>query len=300
MELAHIDDKSNKLKFSAPVFPPELERLIFEICAWSRPASIRCLILVAWRVKTWVEPHLYRTIAVTHSQPMAGYPISTPRSLLFAIRHKPATFFRDNVRNLVLHEVPRYAVKTIFSVCTQVENLCISGLADDPDQTSFIAPLSPKRLYADIRPLFWILPPAHPFFSQITHLELSRPEEAPNTMGIWLRLSGIPHLTHLSFQSQSFIPICSRLLQDCKSLSVLVSLDVEALRHFWAPYEAVLAQDPRFVVMRCGYLLKDWQRGVHTGIDYWSRAEDFIAKRWTGEVDALQYEIPHDESEWIA
>jgi hypothetical protein len=47
---------------------------------------------------------------------------------------------------------------------------------------------------------------------------------APPNMGIWSRLGLLPRLTHLSFSSRGFIPLCSHLLELCQSLSVLVSL----------------------------------------------------------------------------
>ncbi|KAJ7461199.1 hypothetical protein FB451DRAFT_1181534 [Mycena latifolia] len=37
--------------------------------------------------------------------------------------------------------------------------------------------------------------------------------------------------------------------------------------------------------------------GIHTGLDCWSRAESFIAKRRSGEIDALRIEMTIDE--WI-
>ncbi|KAJ7622098.1 hypothetical protein FB45DRAFT_121814 [Roridomyces roridus] len=42
-----------------PSLPPELERDLFELAAYTRPRSIPKLMLVAWRVKAWVEPLLY-------------------------------------------------------------------------------------------------------------------------------------------------------------------------------------------------------------------------------------------------
>ncbi|KAJ7936749.1 hypothetical protein B0H13DRAFT_2437604 [Mycena leptocephala] len=268
---------------NVPVFCLELEWQIFEICAWSRPESIRRLILVAWRVKVWVEPHLYHTIAVTHSCPMQGYPIFTTNRLLLP-------FFRDNVRNLLLHEVPEYALKTIVSVCTRVENLCISNIAtntrffDPPFIHKFVAPLTLKRVYADMNPLLLNLSPGHPSFALLTHIEISRPIDT----GAWDRLFLIGPLTHLSFTSVDFIPISLRILEKRKSLRVLVSLSVGSLKHgLHSEYGTALARDPRFVAMRRAYFLKDWQRGVHNEQDYWSRAEDFIAKRRRGEVDGV-------------
>ncbi|KAJ6557547.1 hypothetical protein B0H19DRAFT_1261159 [Mycena capillaripes] len=57
-----------------------------------------------------------------------------------------------------------------------------------------------------------------------------------------------------------------------------------------------LARDPRFVMMSNLLHLKDRHMGVHAGLDYWNRAEDFIAKRRSGEIGALKYTIPGDAS----
>ncbi|KAJ7451452.1 hypothetical protein B0H11DRAFT_1915961 [Mycena galericulata] len=38
-------------------------------------------------------------------------------------------------------------------------------------------------------------------------------------------------------------------------------------------------------------------RGVHTGVDYWSRAEGFIAMRQSGTIDRQLYMVPADPDE---
>ncbi|KAJ7865831.1 hypothetical protein B0H13DRAFT_2352821 [Mycena leptocephala] len=283
---------------SEQILPLELERRIFEICAISRPASIRRLMLVASRVKEWVEHILYHTVAVTHSLPMEGYPVFAFRRLLCALRSKPVSFFPNLVRNLVLHAVPPYALKAILSACVGVENLSITDAAKS-DILALLPQLQPKRLHADLRPLFE-LPPSHSFFQQITHLELQ--VQGPGTqeeMSIFSRLKLIPQLSHLSFSSNALIPLCGRFLQSCKILRVLVFLNVGILSSLYPQTEAELARDPRFVAMGRAYFLKDWQMGAYTGMDYWTRAEIFIAKRQAGEIDELEYEIPEDESEAI-
>ncbi|KAJ6574327.1 hypothetical protein B0H19DRAFT_1063302 [Mycena capillaripes] len=62
-----------------------------------------------------------------------------------------------------------------------------------------------------------------------------------------------------------------------------------ALRHLDVmtnnPDEPELAKDQRVVAMVYRSESKDWTTGAHTGIDYWSRDEDFIVKRRSGEID---------------
>ncbi|KAJ7461189.1 hypothetical protein FB451DRAFT_1405047 [Mycena latifolia] len=93
------------MESSLPALPLDLERHIFEITALSRPVLIPRLMLVAWRVKEWAEPLLYRTITTSDASRIVhdeNYPLLTSAAMLLALEKKPATFFRDAVRNLYL------------------------------------------------------------------------------------------------------------------------------------------------------------------------------------------------------
>ncbi|KAJ7705402.1 hypothetical protein B0H17DRAFT_1037849 [Mycena rosella] len=70
-----------------PIFPPELEREIFEAAALMHPNSIPSL---SHRVHIWIEPFLYIVIRID-IVPMAD-----------AVRRetKPASFFQESVRHL--------------------------------------------------------------------------------------------------------------------------------------------------------------------------------------------------------
>ncbi|KAJ7088105.1 hypothetical protein C8R44DRAFT_819473 [Mycena epipterygia] len=271
-----------------PAFPPELERQIFEIAALLRPVGIPKLMLVAWRVKEWVEPLLYRIIVLELPGRLPLLPAITGNLLSSAMEAKPS-FFGRAVRHLMLAGVDAPTLEYVLSICSGVDNLWVN---DDLTQTiSVMEPLRLKHLYAQTLPILRTLTPLHPFFSQITHLELMDIPKGRN-LEPWLELSLIPHLTHLSFDVEVFLPLCGELLETCKFLAVLVFLgparDPSPITE--------LSHDFRFVVMRCEYYHLDWQMGAHAGIDYWSCAESFIAKRRSGEIDALQYEILVDES----
>ncbi|KAJ7476703.1 hypothetical protein FB451DRAFT_1173563 [Mycena latifolia] len=138
---------------------------------------------------------------------------------------------------------------------------------------------------------------------------LSRPLSIPTLMLVAWRVKlwfvhlaiVLPNLTHLSFNSRQFLPVCDNLLAACNPLRVLVFLKggdvgVYVVNHGdWHN----LARDTRFVVMRCRNFVADWQMGVHHGVDYWKRAEDFISKRRAGEINVLQYVVADDASEAI-
>ncbi|KAJ7330946.1 hypothetical protein DFH08DRAFT_940197 [Mycena albidolilacea] len=55
-----------------------------------------------------------------------------------------------------------------------------------------------------------------------------------------------------------------------------------------------LAQDLRFLIIVCSNFRENRVKGATLGRDYWSRAEDFIAKRNSREINPLQYCIPEN------
>ncbi|KAJ6527853.1 hypothetical protein DFH09DRAFT_1327963 [Mycena vulgaris] len=171
--------------------------------------------------------------------------------------------------------------KEIFSACTHVENLWLSSVG--MDVVLLLAHLPLKRLSADPRRFSVSFPPGTRF-SQLTHLEITGASGSPqpHDIGLSARLLLLPHPSHLAFHESGFVPIYLALLECCRSLSVLVSFTLPAR----CAHVAALAQDTRFVlVSRRYYSLKAWQTGVHAGRDYWSRAEAFIAKRRSGEIN---------------
>jgi hypothetical protein len=211
--------------------------------------------------------------------PMAGLPTCHADSLIAAIRAKPPSFFHGAVRHLMLTSPGNLA--EILPVCTSVESLWLLDLSEPLIQLVEFYPL--KRLHTSCGPLLRLLPPTHRLFSRLTHLEIIRsPDDADVACAA---LIALPQLTHLSFQTFKLIPICQRLLQSAPHLCVLVCLNSNAPRWEWRGYALQLGQDVRFVVTVREHFIEDWYMGTHGGSDYWSRAEIFIAKRRSGEID---------------
>ncbi|KAJ7480449.1 hypothetical protein B0H11DRAFT_2223805 [Mycena galericulata] len=133
----------------------------------------------------------------------------------------------------------------------------------------------------------------HPVFSQITHLELFHPAQNPD----WSGLALLPCLTHLAFDGLGPLPQYLQILQKCTSLHMLVVL-LSSPSQLGADFEAhtALISDPRFVVMTLMCYFADWQVAIHTELDFWMHAADFIAQRCSGEVDRLQYFLSEDPS----
>ncbi|KAJ6574538.1 hypothetical protein B0H19DRAFT_1371549 [Mycena capillaripes] len=265
---------------STQVLPVELERQIFEACAHARPVSIPRLMLVVWRVKEWLEPLLYRTIVIEDDPSilsMEELPRVTIETMLAIIQSKPATFFRDRVRHLYLNPESPTIVEPILSACTGLENVWLGRIPEDC--ISLIASLPLKHFYGSLGILL----------HRISSMGQTTWESGPGS-------AFFPSLP-TSFNDGRFIPICSRLLDICQSLSVLVSLSAP-MNEIYEPNAQILAKDVRFVAMNCFRFVVDWQMGAHTGSDYWSRAEHFISQRRSGKIDALKYQIPDDEEAW--
>ncbi|KAJ7745746.1 hypothetical protein B0H16DRAFT_1558087 [Mycena metata] len=284
------------------LLPPELEREIFEFAALSQPVTIPKLMLVAWHVKEWVEPLLYRTIVF--DDPIDGHPTFTIDILLSAIRSKPAFFFHNAVRHINFqtgHHISPADSMVIISVCSGVEN--IVGY-HDPILGQSHLPL--KRLSTSLREILnplesSPLSPANfalPLFSRLTHLELRSDFLRASDADEWTGLATLPQLTHLAFNSYITFPVFKRILDTSSTLQILVLLtpyvpswETEGGRD---KEDGSLLHDMRFVVMACGDPHRDWQMGARGGRDHWRRAEEFAASRQAGLVN--QWFIETDES----
>ncbi|KAJ6574347.1 hypothetical protein B0H19DRAFT_1371449 [Mycena capillaripes] len=280
--------------------PTDLVREIFEMSARSCPYSIPAFMLVAWRVKAWVEPLLYRTIVWSRAvRPINALPIARGPAFFNATETKPGSFLSDNVRHLMLEGGGKGGI-ALLAACRGVEDLWLGSRHFPGALFPLIEDLPLTRLSCNLQSLFgppWKIDFTHGLFAKITHLEFSDYQH-PVDANAWGNLALVPHLTHLSFYEPIFINIFHHLLRTCHSLRVLVMLERD-----WAmgvlnkhPQRAAMVKDPRFVMMYCYHRTRDWQMGVLIGIDYWSRAEDLVAQRISGEVDALQCRIEEDES----
>ncbi|KAJ7617910.1 hypothetical protein FB45DRAFT_932950 [Roridomyces roridus] len=283
-----------------PMLPLELERAIFEVAAYEEPLCVPRLMLVAWRVKKWVERYLYRILLFSDDPPglhgIYAYPYNAPEPdddiLLYThITSLPVDLLQSSVRHLCVGEYDELA-QFLLSTCTSVEDFWGSPSG----QIDRLARLPLKRLHCSPLDVFGPKPVdfSHSLFSHVTHLEIF---ERHMTVDLpsWSGLASIPHLTHLAFDEANFLSIAADLLRMCAFLHVMIYTRPSET----SPVPVVsedLRQDSRFVVMLCDEYIKDWQMGALTGVDFWSRAEDFVGKRRTGQVDRLQYVIEEDAS----
>ncbi|KAJ6595068.1 hypothetical protein DFH09DRAFT_1357821 [Mycena vulgaris] len=251
-------------------FPLDLERHIFEITAISRPVCIPTLLRVALRVKEWTEPQLYCTLLV-ESTTISELPSCSIEALDMISRTKSALF----VRNLL---VGKPVGTCTLSAFTGVENL---WTADDlPDVPINMSPL--KYLHCH-----WSQGITRPPFFGITHLELFTVDlqEAQKV------LANFPQLTHFALNGTPALRICAEILR-MSSLRALVILKTWAGELY--PELGTLADEARLVILHLPDYRVDWWSGVLTGRDYWVRADTFIARRISGEIDRREFTVPDE------
>ncbi|KAJ6533321.1 hypothetical protein DFH09DRAFT_1370097 [Mycena vulgaris] len=276
--------------------PPELERQIFEIAALSRPVAIPTLMLVAWRVKTWLEPLLYRVVSLTDRPSKDGFPHFTSEILLRAVHQKPAGFLEKSVRHLYLWQAYRCDMAVILPACTGVTSLFVMTTGLDLHSVGDMQDL--RRLAIEIGVLFsnHDLDFTHHLFRNITHLEIFDERDPP--ISIWAGLPLVPNLTHLSFWGRMLLDIAAHsVLPACPRLQYLVFLGTStSLAAAELTAYKTLAADPRFVAVALTDFEGDWLHGAQLGQDYWSSVEVFVAAKRTGQIASSEYAISVDGS----
>ncbi|KAJ7651349.1 hypothetical protein FB45DRAFT_1051096 [Roridomyces roridus] len=258
-----------------PRLPRELERVIFELAALSRPVLIPDLVLVASRVKEWIQPLLYHTLvfdSADFTTPVDGLRSYNAASFSRIIQHQRN--LAECARNLIFIGSEQGEFDNILLACPHVQNLFVMWPSEDEKPNRAMLDALPLRhLYCEIRYLAPTNPFSRPFLSTISHLELfSTPDETD-----WVGLVRLPRLTHLALDQYDHA-LCNLVLNECSSLRLLVVLTPPGPH---TDYSTVGA-DLRFVMMTLSNYMNDWQRGALHGHDYWARAEDFMAKRRAG------------------
>ncbi|KAJ7140372.1 hypothetical protein C8R46DRAFT_599922 [Mycena filopes] len=295
---------------SAPILPPELERLVFEAAASTHLHGIPNLMLVAWRVKDWVEPLLYHILCLSEtpsvtSEDLGGFPVMAVDTLLHHVASKGLGFFRHAVRDLLIHDAPRMPadkIDRILEACTGLTSLFAYFTRRGAGTTGADFPILDamerlQRLTTNIDSLFEGLnyPPKYdltrPLFRNVTHLELLGPVYDESSA---LTFDCIPHLTHIAFNSFAHPRLESRLCADGRLLCI-VFLDqlMTELKD-----DSPLVGDPRLVCIDqdTDYRV-DWLVGATGGRDYWTVADEFIAARRAGKVPRSRYLI-RDTDQW--
>lgn len=268
-----------------PVLPPELERKIFELVAKLNPGMAVCLALVSRRVQLWMEDYLYSTIT-----------LSTPelcQRLLYTIDTRPPSFFAEHVKSLcVPGDISADDAFRVLTVCQGVVNLAywIDRLSRSNvphfHATHFhaISSLRPKLLSINVGGLFGSsesLDFTHPFFSQVTHLEVVDWQFSSMTMSLEL-LSSLTHLA-VDIEDMNDMDHLRRIFNDCKRLRVLLCLvkdDQAVINLSWTLSTLDIDDDGRVVVFSDSEVLENWENSVNGSSDnQWTFAEALVEEK---------------------
>ncbi|KAF7369319.1 hypothetical protein MVEN_00260100 [Mycena venus] len=271
----------------SPYFPRELEREIFETAAELYPETIPTLLLVALRVLEWIEPLGYRTFFLAETRSTS----QRFRFLQHAIQSKPAHFIRTNIWYLLAGTT--FTAGTLNDVlphCTGIRSLVLFHAC--PSMLSQLKDTQPRRLAIPIASLFHdqdtrVMDFTLPFFACLTHLDVFEILNDLNSWSSsWTTLGLLPGLTHLAFLELCESALIAEILVTCTKLKVLIGMHSEAPPS-WEDMPNIPVDEARFVSMAVSttdYIM-DWEVGTKGGMDFWARADAFVAKRRRGEIE---------------
>ncbi|KAK7058035.1 hypothetical protein R3P38DRAFT_2844072 [Favolaschia claudopus] len=301
-----------------PKLPPELERIVFEMTARTYPAGILPLMLVAWRVKSWVEPFLYRVVHLSpypNGRQHYGFPLMPLETLLKIVLNKESSddpkfrSFCEAVEYVFLEEILIDPISPILDAilmaCPKITDFftrrpigsnlealasltCLRRLAIDT-----------YNLFSNSSPITPIAPAAanfaHPLFRNLTHLELI---DLPARSGslrrpFYAQLVLIPELTHISFNSAALAIGIHPTLVKIKKLQCIVILGLPLRPHESELNSSSLVPDDRFVYIRQTDFQRDWFDCAKGGGGYWGIAEMFLAARRKGDIDREHSVVLH-------
>jgi hypothetical protein len=145
--------------------------------------------------------------------------------------------------------------------------------------------MRPRRLTLNVKYVLKDMTPplsVPPIFTFVTHLDLytSIQEGAGNIVG---HLALFPALTHLAGFYSGYNVFA--VLERCPKLEALI--DMHPPLPQWAQ---IPIEDPRFVSMEVSHechakeYANAWVMGTRGGMDFWARADAFIAKKRRGEI----------------
>ncbi|KAJ6495085.1 hypothetical protein C8R45DRAFT_986086 [Mycena sanguinolenta] len=268
----------NQVDADDPRLPPELEHRIFKIAALARPNWIPSLMLVARRVKVWVEPLLYRVVFLKAST-VELHNFCLPTFTASAIQQK-SHHYLQHVRHLLFDDdaVEDTALKSWVPACTGVTNLYVQINCTHETLHSLISFTNIRYLTIDVNALRDPTPP-FPLFMTVTHLELLA-YKTKSVVGVCENISRIPKLTHIALNPRLDLTMPHAALCANTQLECIVFLSSEASLD-----GSPLLDDPRFVCIEESLRYEvDWLNGAVFGEDYWALADEFLAARRAGMI----------------
>ncbi|KAJ6495101.1 hypothetical protein C8R45DRAFT_163407 [Mycena sanguinolenta] len=269
-----------------PRLPLELELGIFRIAALARPTSIPTLMLVARRIKCWVEPLLYRVVFLSDAGINESRVLGLPTFAANAFQQRFPDCLR-HVRYLFIHKIlEEKTLQKWLLACTGATNLYAQFVCTPAIRDSLSGFTNVRYLTIDVRTLLGDTS-LLPIFLSVTHLELlDFTAEGESVDRVCANISLIPHLTHIALNSDLDTALSHAALCTNTQLQCIVFLSTEA-----PPEGSPLLADDRFVCIEEDEHYVDWLHGAVFGEDYWSFADAFLAARRLGTIERSRYRI---------
>ncbi|TFK65812.1 hypothetical protein BDN72DRAFT_845122 [Pluteus cervinus] len=254
---------------SSDLLPPEIWREIVTISATTSFQQATRLALVSPSFRNWVKPVLCRTAMHYRGHEGREWPSPAPRLEWFE-QNGP------NLRNLMWgHDDQMDLLASILEHCPALENLAVWVHAPSSNIPLVRPALSKLRLRQLSINLFVLLgvtqfgveQATDPMFQCLTHLHVinhSSPLDWWHIEG----LANIPTVTHVALQSTAKESAIKGVLENCKSLKVLVGVGCSSYGE----------ADPKYVDLPTRSL-DEWEAGALGGEDRFREAEIEVAKR---------------------
>ncbi|KAF8134670.1 hypothetical protein K438DRAFT_1997711 [Mycena galopus ATCC 62051] len=263
---------------------PELERGIFEIAALSDSGVIPSLLRVARRVLEWIEPLLYRVMVID------GSPRARPFHRAFQLKPTVVANGVQHVSFISSGLWPEQDMQALLRLCgPRLLSLAVIGSTDILPALSHLSQL--RRWSGSLASLF----SGHPAidfsispFRNLTHMDLWDKINADDTV-ICPGLAVLPCLTHLCLNLRLYLRlyghvVVPRILAQCLHLQVLVLMPNPAAARILRKHPPTM--DMRFVVSFGRNYWKDWEVGARGGTDFWAAADEFVALKRRGKIEA--------------
>ncbi|KAJ6474905.1 hypothetical protein C8R45DRAFT_1010850, partial [Mycena sanguinolenta] len=247
-------------------------------------------ILVAKRVKYWVEPLLYRVVFLEGRGMLAVHAalrdLDLPAFVPSTIQQRSHTCFQ-HVRHLFIHRtVDDALIKNWLLACTGITNLFAQFHGTPEVLLSLSGFANLRYLTIEDRAFLTVHDSSvtivsSPCFPALTHLALWG--SVTGTLDhFYLSIPLMPQLTHLALYPRSASRVSHPVLCANTQLRCIVFISPAGSLN-----GSPLVDDDRFVCIdefAVEYYV-DWLRGAVFGEDYWSLADTFLAARRAGKID---------------
>ncbi|KAJ7807455.1 hypothetical protein B0H13DRAFT_2483537 [Mycena leptocephala] len=266
-----VQDPVELFDVCEPIFPVELEQVIFETTALMHPTAIPALLRIARRVLVWIEPLLYRVVRI--------FPQNTPmvRALQKATNRsrQNSSTMRSIISSLNLLITVLLAS---YLPSARASSTSLQPTVHEPALLPILATMRVQRLSLNLNALFGpeTIDLKHSLFQSVTHLDMFRVERVAEV------LPDLPADIILPV-----LEICPRLV-----LLLVMWASYAFEKSLYAAARVPCVYDVRFVIGMYKHYWQDWEAGARGLPDSWSRADDFVARKRRGEIDGMVYSAP--------